>query len=124
MSKHTPWRLIGVSHPIADTGDYSGHYEITDGNMTIITHDDDAEALQPIVDALNNSGCSFYFDDSALYLTSHENDVLRDRNAELLVALKAFVNVCDNGNPMEFVKEIGALVEPARKVIAKAEGAT
>jgi hypothetical protein len=42
---------------------------------------------------------------------------------ELLEALKAFINVCDNGNPMELVNEIGALIEPARQAIAKAEGA-
>jgi len=42
---------------------------------------------------------------------------------ELLEALKAFVNVCDNASPMEFVKELGLVVEPARQAIAKAEGA-
>ena len=116
-AKHT-WQLIGVSHPIADTGDYSGHYEITDGNMTIITHDDDAESLQPIVDALNDSGCSFYFDISALYLISHENDVLRDRNAELLDALKNLLAVMEGeGGTKTNAQEI------ARQAIAKAEGA-
>jgi hypothetical protein len=122
-TEHT-WRLIGVSHPIADTGDYSGHYEITDGNMTIITHDDDAEALQPIVDALNDSGCSFYFDNSALYLISHENDVLRDSNAELLEALKGVFNM----RPSDTCGcELGELElqawDKVRQAIAKAEGA-
>jgi hypothetical protein len=42
---------------------------------------------------------------------------------ELLEALKAFINICDNGNPIELVNEIGALIEPARQAIAKAEGA-
>jgi hypothetical protein len=117
-AEHT-WRLIGVCHPIADTGDYSGHYEITDGNMTIITHDDDAEALQPIVDALNNSGCSFYFDISALYLISHENDVLRDRNAELLEALTEMIDLWENiGGDFR-----NPTVHKALKAIAKAEGA-
>jgi hypothetical protein len=41
---------------------------------------------------------------------------------ELLEALRAFVNVCDNASPMEFVKELGLVVEPARQAIAKAEG--
>jgi hypothetical protein len=117
-AKHT-WELIGVSHPIADTGDYSGHYEITDGNMAIITHDDDAEALQPIVDALNDSGCSFYFDISALYLISHENDVLRDRNAELIKALKEMVDLWENvGGDMD-----NPTATKAHQAIAKAEGA-
>ena len=27
------WKLIGHSYQIADTGDYDGHYEITDGKI-------------------------------------------------------------------------------------------
>jgi hypothetical protein len=63
VSTSTLWELKGYSHQIADTGDYDGHYEITNGIITLITKDDDDEALQPIVDALNNSGCKFYQDD-------------------------------------------------------------
>jgi hypothetical protein len=51
------WKLIGHSYQIADTGDYDGHWEITDGKISILTKDDDdEETLQPIVDALNDSG--------------------------------------------------------------------
>jgi hypothetical protein len=114
--KPAPWKLIGVSHPIADTGDYSGHYEITDGNITIITQDDDAESIQPIVDALNDSGCSFYFENSNEYVLSHENDVLRDQRAELLEALMDIVRASDHLQEPSFEAKI------ARQAIAKAEG--
>ncbi len=57
------WKLIGHSHQIADTGDYDGHYEITDGNISILTKDDDDETLQEIVDVLNKSNCEFFQDD-------------------------------------------------------------
>lgn len=57
------WKLIGHSHQIADTGDYDGHYEVTNGKISLLTKDDDDEAIQPIVDALNDSGAIFYQDD-------------------------------------------------------------
>ena len=61
--KDNDWRLVGHSSQIADTGDYDGHYEITNGKISLLTKDDDEEALQPVVDAFNNSGCRFYQDD-------------------------------------------------------------
>lgn len=63
VSTSTGWKLKGHSHQIADTGDYDGCYEITNGKISLLTKDDDDEALQPIVDALNDSGCKFYQDD-------------------------------------------------------------
>jgi hypothetical protein len=63
VSTSTVWELKGRSYQIADTGDYDGYYEITNGKISLLTKDDDDEALQPIVDALNDSGCKFYQDD-------------------------------------------------------------
>lgn len=67
------WELKGHSHQIADTGDYDGCYEITDGIVSIFTKEDDDEGLTPIVEALNNSGCEFYLDDSVEF----ENHLLK-----------------------------------------------
>lgn len=78
------WELIGHSHQIADTGDYDGHYEITNGKISLLTQDDDDESLQPIVDALNNSGCKFYQNDWFEF----ENKMLKDENAELKADLE------------------------------------
>lgn len=58
------WKLRSTSYQIADTGDYDGHYEITNEKVSIFSKDDDDEALQKVVDAFNNSGCDFYLDDS------------------------------------------------------------
>lgn len=76
------WKLVGHSYQIADTDDYDGHYEITNGKITIITKDDDELALQPIVDALNNSGCKFYIDtpeELENHILRHENKMLKDQ---------------------------------------------
>jgi hypothetical protein len=76
------WKLIGHSYAIADTGDYDGCYEITDGKISILTKDDDDEALQPIVNALNDSGCKFYQDDAVEF----ENELLKQ---ELKAAMQS-----------------------------------
>ncbi len=68
------WKLIGHSYQIADTGDYDGNYEITNGKISLLTKDDDEESLQPIVNALNNSGCKFYTND----LFEFENIIMRE----------------------------------------------
>lgn len=65
------YELIGHSHQIADTGDYDGYYEITNGEVSILTQDDDDEALEEVVKALNNSGCKFYLDDSDRWEANH-----------------------------------------------------
>ena len=65
--------LKGHSHQIADTGDYDGYYEITNGKISLLTKDDDDEVLQPIVEALNASGCKFYQDDWLEF----ENQILK-----------------------------------------------
>lgn len=74
------WKLIGHSHQIADTGDYDGYYEITNGKVSILTNSDNDEALLPIVKALNDSGCKFYLDDAKeveLYLLKKEYTELK-----------------------------------------------
>lgn len=73
------WKLIGHSYQIADTGDCDGHYEITNGKISLLTRDDDDEALQPIVNAINSSGCKFYQDDWFEF----ENDILKREISDL-----------------------------------------
>ena len=90
-SEKQTWELKGHSYQLADTGDYDGYYEITDGKISLLTKDDDDEALQPIVDALNNSGCKFYIDDwyeiqYSLITQELENlkSLLKDKEIEFL----------------------------------------
>jgi len=74
------WELKPQSYQIADTGDYDGHYEITNGKITLFVRDDDSdESLQKVVDALNESGCKFEIDDSAKW----ELESIRKENQRL-----------------------------------------
>jgi hypothetical protein len=79
VSTSMGWELKGHSYQIADTGDYDGYYEITNGKISLLTKDDDDEALQPIVDALNDSGCNFYQDDWFEF----ENKMLKEEISRL-----------------------------------------
>lgn len=89
--KDPEWKLIGHSYQIADTGDYDGYYELTNGKVSILTQYDDEEALRPIIDALNNSGCKFYVDDSEVACLkaevnyySHQNKMLNAVKDEVI----------------------------------------
>lgn len=93
------WQLIGHSYQIADTGDYDGCYEITDGSVSIYSKDDDDEALQPIVDALNESGCKFYLDDSDAF----ENHLLKIEIAELRSQLSPSDHTAPQGGEEEWL---------------------
>jgi hypothetical protein len=84
MAQQT-WELKGNFHQIADTGDYDGYYEITNGKISLLTKDDDDEALQPIVDALNNSGCRFIQDDWIEF----ENKMLKKEISRLKFMINA-----------------------------------
>tara|TARA_R100000781_G_C4081320_1_gene127845 strand:+ start:1097 stop:1537 length:441 start_codon:yes stop_codon:yes gene_type:complete len=78
-TKEKKWKLIGHSHQIADTGDYDGHYELTNGKISLLTKEDDDEAIQPIADALNDSGIKFYQDD----FFEFENRIIKQELDEL-----------------------------------------
>jgi len=83
------WKLVGHSHQIADTGDYDGYYEITNGKVSFLTNSDDEEALFPIVKALNDSGCNFYLDDAKeieLYLLKKEHAELKSEHEKLKIS--------------------------------------
>lgn len=57
------WEVKSHSYAIADTGDYDGYYEITNGNITLTTRDDYEETerqLQIAAAVLNKWGINFY----------------------------------------------------------------
>ena len=74
------WKLLPHSYQIADTGDYDGHYEITDGNISIYTTDEDEESLEKIVQWLNEFDGNFYdgIDD-----LKYEIELLKEENKRL-----------------------------------------
>lgn len=66
MNKTIPqFELIAHFTQLADTGDYDGYYEITNGKVSIFTDDDADESLELVVKTLNDSGCKFYMNDTA-----------------------------------------------------------
>jgi hypothetical protein len=75
------WKLIGHSYQCGPTGDYDGYYEITNGEMSILSKDDDDESLRPVVEVLNLSNCNFYLDNSLSienYLLKQQIKMLKD----------------------------------------------
>ena len=94
MNKINPkFELIAHSYQIADTGDYDGNYEITNGHLSIFTNDDDDEALQTVVNALNDSGCKFYLNDDAEF----EIRILKERIKELAFMIENGLGWKDRG---------------------------
>lgn len=78
------WKLIG--HSVEIDGDYFGHYEITNGDISIFTKDDDREALLKVVEALNSSCCEFY-QEQDIWMEHEEIKKLRlmiDNNMRML----------------------------------------
>lgn len=47
------WTLTSQSYQIADTGDYDGHYEISNGLITLGTTSDDEDSLNSLIYFLN-----------------------------------------------------------------------
>lgn len=61
--ENNKWEVKSHSYPIADTGDYDGYYEITNGNITLTTRDDYEETerqLQIAAAVLNKWGINFF----------------------------------------------------------------
>jgi hypothetical protein len=102
VSTSTLFKLVGHSSQIADTGDYDGYYEITNGKISLLTKDDDDEVLQPIVDALNNSGCKFYQDDWFEF----ENLMLKDEIKKLKFMIENGIGWKDMENDISPMHEI------------------
>lgn len=56
------WKVVPHFYQIADTGDYDGHYEITNGKVSLQTKDDEDEHIQKLVDFLNSNDDFNLFD--------------------------------------------------------------
>lgn len=81
------WKLVPHFHQIADTGDYDGCYELTNGAVSIFTKNDNDEGLEEIIKTLNESGAEFYLDDSKdfeLHLEKQKTEELTKERDSLL----------------------------------------
>lgn len=73
------WKIKQHTYQIADTGDYDGCVEITNGKISLFCDCDvENEELNPIIDALNNSEIEFEIDDSPSIELLHENARLKE----------------------------------------------
>ena len=93
------------SFQIADTGDYGGYHEITNGKISLFTKDDpdDISELEQIAEALDKSELVFYLDDSA-EVQAHMYKLQFEHAIERIEKLKKFLyeemknsenNMCD-----------------------------
>lgn len=61
-----PWKVTVHSHQIADTGDYDGYYEISNGKTSLYTNDEDLgdeseeHGFEELVEALNKTQATFW----------------------------------------------------------------
>lgn len=122
----TKFELKGHPYQIADTGDYDGHYEITNGIISICTKHDEEEQLLHIVEALNASGADFYMDDYAgSELSSIKSDPIISAAYDMYGALEEILKMegAYNQDPLKHAENVLTNIEKiAKRVMAKARG--
>lgn len=91
MSKEkNNWRYEEHFHRIPMSDDYDGHYEVTNGDISLCTNDDPEDitetenTLQRVAKALNESGCKFYVNTAAELNLHNENMILRGLLEDIL----------------------------------------
>lgn len=78
-----PWRYEECFSRIPMSEDYDGHYEVTNGDISLCTNDDPEDitetenSLQLVAKALNESGCKFYVNTASEHKLHIENMLLR-----------------------------------------------
>lgn len=78
-----PWRYEEHFRQLPMSSDYDGHYEVTNGDISLCTIDDPEDisdtqhTLDRVVAALNDSGCKFYVNTAAELNLHNENMLLR-----------------------------------------------
>jgi hypothetical protein len=83
------WEYKEHFHAIGMTGDYSGHYEVSNGHISLCTNDDPEDitetenTLQRVAKALNESGCKFYCNTTTEHKLHIENMEIRYKCDEL-----------------------------------------
>lgn len=84
-----PWEYKENFHKIPMSDDYDGHYEVTNGDISLCTGDDPEDitetenTLQRVAKALNESGCKFYCNTTTEHKLHIENLELRYKADEL-----------------------------------------
>lgn len=74
MGNKKLWEIKSHSSQIADTGDYDGYYELTNGTVSLFSKDDidtddpDHSSINTVVSILNDLNYKWYMDDSEKFL--------------------------------------------------------
>lgn len=105
--------------------EYSGHYEVTNGDIELCTIDDPEDVtenentLQRVAKALNDSGCEFYCNTTAEHALHIENmqwqskyDELKERAEKMEDALKEILKQ----------RDYYSVIDLADKALARKEG--
>lgn len=77
------WRYEEHFHRVPMSEDFDGHYEVTNGNISLCTSDDPEDitetenTLHRVASALNESGCKFYCNTATEHALHIENMLLR-----------------------------------------------
>lgn len=104
MKNKPSWEYKEHFHAIGMTGDYDGHYEVTNGDISLCTNDDPEDitetenTLQRVAKSLNESECKFYCNTTTEHKLHIENmelrykiDDLRDQAQRMADALDAWI---------------------------------
>jgi hypothetical protein len=105
--------------------DYSGHYEVTNGEISLCTNDDPEDitetenTLQRVANVLNESGCKFYCNTTTEHKMYIENmllhgkyDELKERAEKMEDALKEILKQ----------RDYYSVIDLADKALARKEG--
>lgn len=122
MSKsQQPWKVVSHFGQIADTGDYSGHYEITNGkdSLYVDDYDNDESILLPIAEAMNASGCNISVDDSPLMAERAESSFWKRQAMRLAARVYAYCHMNKSGgyNGDGRAPEEGSIYEIAKELL-------
>ncbi len=112
--KMKEFKIVEHSHQIADTGDYDGCLELTNGKVSIFTKDDlEEEQCDKIIMTLNEAACDWYMDDSAefgLHLEKERTKNLVNRIESALELIKKYQDdYFDNSTASKVLSDVQKL---------------
>ena len=111
------WEFKCHNYQIADTGDYDGYFELTNGIISLCSIDDDEDTerfLQKAANLLNKVGINLY--ESNYEGVQIDNYLLKDENKEL----RERINELENDKRVNLIKGIPEGKQP--QYFAKIKG--
>ena len=126
------WEYKENFHKIPMSEDYDGHYEVTNGKISLCTIDDPEDltdslnTLQRVANALNDSGCKFYCNTTTEHALHIENMALKAKIERYEAALKELIrlkNLKDKeGKTYEYLVKQPLAWKAATEALSAGEG--